>query len=112
MPEPDPPEIRSRVGRAIRQLRLHKKWTQDQLADRVKSSGKYIGRIERGKANIGIDTLDRIAGALAVDAADLISAPGSDRAIKGMVLVPESELDHVIKRLTRAKSRRAPRSRR
>jgi transcriptional regulator with XRE-family HTH domain len=58
--------IRKVVGGNIRALREAVGWSQEKLAIRSKLSSDYIGRLERGNANIGIDALSRIAKALKV----------------------------------------------
>jgi len=57
---------RNRVGRTIRRLRLAKGWTQEELAQRAKLHPTYIGGIERGERNVGLDNLLKIASALRV----------------------------------------------
>ena len=57
---------RIKVGRTIRRLRLAKGWTQEELADRARLHPTYIGGIERGERNLGIDNVFKIARALGV----------------------------------------------
>jgi transcriptional regulator with XRE-family HTH domain len=82
MPDPGR-EIRLRVGRAIRRLRLARGFSQERLAELAGSSYKHIGVIERGKSNVGLDALARIAGALSVDASSLFTPPSRRRAARG-----------------------------
>ena len=62
------------LGARIRERRLAQGLSQDRLALMIGSSkGKsYISRIERGKCNISIGVLYRIAEALGTKVADLI----------------------------------------
>jgi len=55
---------RIKVGKAIRRLRLAKGWTQEILAERARLHPTYIGGIERGERNVGLDNLLKIARAL------------------------------------------------
>jgi transcriptional regulator with XRE-family HTH domain len=55
---------RIKLGRTIRRLRLEKGWTQEDLAERAKLHPTYIGGIERGERNVGLDNIIRIARAL------------------------------------------------
>jgi transcriptional regulator with XRE-family HTH domain len=55
---------RLKIGRTIRRLRLTKGWTQEDLADQAKLHPTYIGGIERGERNVGLDNLIKIARAL------------------------------------------------
>jgi transcriptional regulator with XRE-family HTH domain len=45
-------------------LRQDKQWTQEELAARSGLHPTYIGSIERGERNIGLDNLLKIAKAL------------------------------------------------
>lgn len=55
------------LGKRIKRLRSRFGWTQDQLAERVRISPKYLSNIERGKENPTLDLLLRLAQALKVD---------------------------------------------
>ncbi len=58
-------------GKRIRQLRLKKKWSQEKLAEESGLHTTYISGIERGKRNLGIENVVRLARALKVDAGQL-----------------------------------------
>jgi transcriptional regulator with XRE-family HTH domain len=61
----------------LRQARNSRKWTQEELADRVGLSVRYIGQIERRMASPTISVLGKLAVALEVDPCELIrSKPG------------------------------------
>jgi len=55
---------RKRVGKRIRALRESYGWTQEELAARSGLHSTYIGGIERGERNVGLDNLLKIAAAL------------------------------------------------
>jgi transcriptional regulator with XRE-family HTH domain len=55
---------RVKFGKTIRRLRLEKGWTQEVLADRARLHPTYIGGIERGERNVGLDNIIRLARAL------------------------------------------------
>ena len=55
-----------RVERTIKQL------TQAQLAEKIDVHEKYIGKIETGKQNVTIKTLNKIACALDIDIVKLL----------------------------------------
>ncbi len=67
-------ECLQRLGVRIRELRVKQGLSQDELAIMIgSSSGKaYISRIERGKKNVSVLVLKRIALALGVEVRDLI----------------------------------------
>ena len=56
-----------RLGKRIRQLRLKKGWTQEQLAERTNRHWTYIGGIERGERNVTLQVIADIARALSVE---------------------------------------------
>lgn len=55
---------RLRFGERIRQLRLAKTWSQEDLAARAGLHPTYIGGIERGERNLGLDNILKLARAL------------------------------------------------
>lgn len=56
----------------IRVERTLKRLTQAQLAELIDVHEKYIGKIEAGKQNITVKTLNKIANALEIDIKRLI----------------------------------------
>jgi transcriptional regulator with XRE-family HTH domain len=75
------------VGRRVRAARGERGWTLDQLAQRSDVSRRMVVNVESGRSNASISTLLRLATALRVSLADLVSdapvAPGV------VVTVPE-----------------------
>ena len=57
----------------IRHLRLLCGWSQEQLAEQCGLHRTYVGAIERGERNLGLDNLERLARALNVPAARLLT---------------------------------------
>jgi len=101
--------IRTRVGRAIRRLRLLRGLSQERLAEIAGSSGKHLGAIERGDANVTLDILGRIAAALTVDPGDLFSEPRGRRAAATLVITRD-QIDAIVAITNVVKRARAPRS--
>lgn len=66
-------EHRKKFGGQIRLLRQERNWTQEDLADRSGLHHTYIGGIERGTRNVGLDNILKIASALSVHPEDLFS---------------------------------------
>ena len=62
------------VGRVIREVRIRKEMSQNQLASAAGIIRPNLSRIEAGKHRPTLDTLERIAGALKVAVADLLVA--------------------------------------
>jgi transcriptional regulator with XRE-family HTH domain len=113
MPDPGR-EIRIRVGRAIRRHRITRGFSQERLAELTGSSGKHVGAIERGEANVGLDVLGRLASALSIDVAQLFARPRDRRRADGSVhLITREEIetiDAIVQRVKAVRPRRAPRT--
>ncbi len=60
------------VGRRIRYYLLKRGWSQEKLAEMADMDRTYVGRIERGEKNIGIENLVRLAKTLGVRVAGLV----------------------------------------
>ena len=58
--------IRIRVARRVRELRTERGLTQEALAQRAGMHRPVIGRVERAKHALQVETLQRIANALEV----------------------------------------------
>lgn len=63
-------------GAQVRRRRKQLQISQDELAYRAGLHRTYIGGIERGERNIGIENLAKIAGALTTSMADLLRPLG------------------------------------
>jgi transcriptional regulator with XRE-family HTH domain len=58
------------VGWNLRTLRNERGFTQEKLAAISGVDQGYIGTLERGRVNVSVDTLDKIAKALKVKTAE------------------------------------------
>lgn len=65
-------DLKLQLGRRIRDFRAIKKLSQDKLAEKIGISGKYLGEVERGEANVSLEKLELIAGALGVTIGQLL----------------------------------------
>jgi transcriptional regulator with XRE-family HTH domain len=65
-------DLAKKVGENIRQTRKEKGYSQEGLALSAKLDRSYVGRIERGEANITLDILYQIARAMDCDAKVLL----------------------------------------
>lgn len=79
--------LRRRLGMRIRRLRRAHLLTQEELAARADTDPKYLGAVERGQANIGLDKIEKLARALDVDATELLSPdePATDASVDRFV---------------------------
>jgi transcriptional regulator with XRE-family HTH domain len=68
-------DLKDIVSINVRRLRQERGWTQEELADRVGLSARYIGQIERAQASMTVSVLGRIANALKVEPAQLVGRP-------------------------------------
>ncbi len=64
--------LRVRLGLRVRLLRIERGWSQEVLAELAGLHRNYIGHVERGELNAGIENLVRLAGALGVPVGTLI----------------------------------------
>lgn len=62
-----------KFGHRIRQLRLHRKLSQEALADEAGLDRSYIGGVERGERNVSLVNIAKIARALDVAIAELFN---------------------------------------
>jgi transcriptional regulator with XRE-family HTH domain len=69
-------EISIQFGKKVRELRRQRGWRQIDLAAHAKLSETYICELEKGKWEIGISTLEQLAGALGIKPSDLLKAIG------------------------------------
>ena len=60
-------------GIAVRQLREQRGWSQEQLAAFSDLNRSYVGEIERGRVIVSIVTVHKLALALQLDAAALLT---------------------------------------
>jgi transcriptional regulator with XRE-family HTH domain len=73
-----PPRGKPVDGRAIlatnlRRLRLDRGMSQEALAERAGIHRTYLGSVERAERNVAIDNICRLAWALGVELADLLT---------------------------------------
>lgn len=62
------------LARNVLRLRVRAGMTQTELAERAGMAQSRIAQVESGRANVTVDTLDRIASAFAVQVASLFKA--------------------------------------
>ena len=66
--------IRSKVSKNIRKLRLSIGYTQEELSEKANIDYKYLQKIEgKNPPNFKLDTIDKLARALKTTAADLLT---------------------------------------
>lgn len=75
------------VGKRVRQLRLQRCLTQEQLAERAGISTSFLGHIERGSRKLSLDSFCRIARALDCTANDLLPMEGGNARLSALELL-------------------------
>ncbi len=65
--------LRRRLGAGLRAQREHWRMTQEQLAERIGVTPRYLAALERGERNVTLDTFDEYAGFLGLDAQALLT---------------------------------------
>jgi transcriptional regulator with XRE-family HTH domain len=71
MPEPRSPATQL-LGERIRSRRHALGLSQEALADRCGAHWTFVGQVERGRRNLSLHNLLRLAESLEVDAAELV----------------------------------------
>ena len=64
-------DVKVLFGRRVRQLRKAKKLSQEAVALGSGLDRSYVGRIERGQANLSLVNIERVADALGVEVGQL-----------------------------------------
>jgi transcriptional regulator with XRE-family HTH domain len=66
-------DIKEKIGLRIRQLRQEQNLSQEAFADVCELDRTYISSIEKGKRNVSIVNLEKIANALNINLSTLFS---------------------------------------
>ena len=67
---------RADLGQAIRRRREDAGLSQETFAEKVDCHRNYVSLVERGKQNVTIDMLRRIAGSLKCSVAEMVEEAG------------------------------------
>lgn len=68
-------DIRTRFGRRLRGIRQERGLSQEELAFKAGLHRTYVSSAERGKRNVGLVNVERLAHALDIDICELFSPP-------------------------------------
>jgi len=66
-------DIRLAIGNRIRDLRKHRSFSQEALANKADIDRTYMTSVENGKRNISIINLEKIINALNISLADFFN---------------------------------------
>ena len=80
---PETPEnasltLQQRVGLQVRQLRRERGWSQDTLAHLTHMHRSYPNQIEKGKVDLRLSTLEKLAQVFEMTPADLLSGAAEE----------------------------------
>jgi transcriptional regulator with XRE-family HTH domain len=89
------PTVEQFIGQRIRNLRLQRSVTLDQLAERVRLTKGQLSKIENGLVSSPVSTLTRIASALGVGPGYFFQVDGSERRA---VLIRKTERKVIVGR--------------
>jgi transcriptional regulator with XRE-family HTH domain len=64
--------IQAAFGKAVRQARQKKGWSQEELAYRANLHRTYVGSIERGERNVALENIVALADVLGMKAFELL----------------------------------------
>ena len=65
-------DILKKFGVRIRELRLEKKWSQEQLAEETGFHRTYIGMVERGERNLSLKNVEIFANVFRLSVSELL----------------------------------------
>lgn len=75
-------EIQVAFGGRVRELRLARELSIEELADRSTLDASYVGQVERGTRNLSLFNVWRLASGLSVRAEELMSALPSPKKLR------------------------------
>jgi transcriptional regulator with XRE-family HTH domain len=67
-----PQDIKSKLGKRIRALRIEKRWSQVEMADLLAMNRGYLSEIETGKKDPSLTMLKTLADGLSVSLSKLL----------------------------------------
>ena len=100
------PNFLQLLGKRVRNLRDRRAMTRKVVATDAKVSERHLAQLEAGEGNVSIVLLGRIAGALNVSLAELLTPEAQQSPEKQVIQrflerLPPARLENVIARLTR-----------
>lgn len=73
-------DVRRTIGWNLRRLRVDRGLSQERLALEAEIDRSYVGRVERGKENVTVATLEAFARVLSVNVSELFAEVGREDA--------------------------------
>jgi len=66
-------DILKKFGLRVRELRIEKGWTQEDLAEYTGFHRTYIGMIERGERNLSLENVEKFADTFKLSISQLLT---------------------------------------
>jgi transcriptional regulator with XRE-family HTH domain len=86
--------LNNKLAARIRLLRQQKNWTQARLGRAAGLTFKFVGQIERGEVSPTLNSLEKLARALQLTVADLLTfGNGSAAKTRRLIVLPCSPAD-------------------
>ena len=70
-------DYRSTIGKKVRQERLKRGWTQEELAEKIDMNSSFVGQVERGLKAASFDTLERLSRIFGMEVVDFLKKDGN-----------------------------------
>lgn len=67
-----PKDIKRAFGSRVRALRKSRHWSQETMGEACDLHWTYIGQVERGERNLGLQSIEKIARGLKITMAELM----------------------------------------
>jgi two-component system response regulator len=78
-------DVKSRFGTALRNQRIERRISQEELADRAGLHRTYISDVERGARNLSLENIDKLARALGLSISMLFARAGKEMGSASVV---------------------------
>ncbi|MBS2026464.1 MAG: helix-turn-helix transcriptional regulator [Deltaproteobacteria bacterium] len=78
-----PDNVKLQVARRLAELRRQAGFTQEDFATRIEVTVKYLQKVERGRQNLTLETLVKVANGLGVDLDVFFQEPSSMQSRPG-----------------------------
>ncbi|EOS60094.1 hypothetical protein C815_01661 [Firmicutes bacterium M10-2] len=88
-------ELNIEIGQRLRNIRIKKNLTQEEMADRICVSCKHYGEVERGKSGFSLENWIRLSTAFHIDLNYLFAGQNTDKIEEdtNFYLIPQQTED-------------------
>ena len=93
--------VKTLLGKRIKSLRQSRRMTQEELAEKMGISAKYLSSIERGQENPTLDTMIKLSDSLRIELEEVFTV---SHEVSDPKLLRKS-LDHLLKEADQEKLR-------